>query len=69
MNEPRPLDPNKTIVVIKNAKGEEVGRIPATAPNVTDYIHGLVHAHGNCTADYVEDADEAMISRMLRGSR
>lgn len=63
MNAPTPLDPNRVICVIKH-NGREVGRVAATTPNASSYIQELVTAYGGCQ---VEDANVAMISRMLSG--
>lgn len=66
MNTP-PLDPSRVICVIKH-NGREVGRVAATAPNASAYIQEMATAYGGCQVEYVEDADAAMISRMLSGS-
>lgn len=42
---PTQLDQHKTICAIRDSSGKEVGRIPATAPNATEYIDATVRAH------------------------
>lgn len=60
------MDPNKTVCVVKNSAGKEVGRIAATAKNAEAYITELGRCYGSVTIDYIEDADYAMVSRLFR---
>lgn len=67
MNE-QPLDPSKTILVIKR-DSREVGRIAATAPNAEAYIAEIIRSGGNVTVDYIEDELEAQMSRLFSSPR
>lgn len=58
------LNPANTICVFKHG-GREVGRISATAKNLTSYTNLLVESYKGLSVEYIEDPDAAMISRML----
>ena len=62
------LNPANTVCVVKH-EGREVGRVAATAANASAYIQELTSHYKNVTVDYIEDADAAMIGRMLFGAR
>lgn len=59
-----PLDPYKTICVVRNKDGVEVGRIPVTAPNAPQYIDQLAHTYGEVTVHYEEDATGGLLAML-----
>jgi hypothetical protein len=63
------LNPANTICVVRTPDGKEVGRIAATAKNASEYLQTLATTYKECQVTYEEDADAAMISRMLSGPR
>lgn len=65
----QPLNPNNTVLVVKNKDGKEIGRIAATAPNATDYLNELARHYKEMSVDYEEDADYAMVSRLFSSLR
>lgn len=69
INSQETLALHKTVLVAKTADGKEVGRIAATAPNASDYLHELARHYGGLKVDYEEDEDYAMVSRMLNTPR
>ena len=60
----KPLDPYKTMCVVKNDKGKEVGRVAATATNASDYITELVRHYGHVTVDYVHDENADLLAKL-----
>ena len=63
----KPLDPYKTICVVKH-KGKEVGRIPAAAKNAAAYMTELAIHYGGVTVDYEPDTTDGL-SLLIHGSR
>lgn len=62
--DPKPLDPQRVMCVVK--KGDrELGRVPAAARTAEAFITTMVRAHGECHVDYVEDAEAVNIHRMM----
>ena len=59
------MNKNDTICIVTH-NGKEIGRIAVTAANAAKYIENLAIRHGGVQVKYVEDKDEAMISRMIR---
>ena len=57
------LDPNKTICVVKH-DGKEVGRIPASADNASDYITELTKLYGGVHVDYEPDENAWLLAAM-----
>lgn len=55
--------------VLKDSTGKEVGRVAATASNASTYMETLTRHYGTLNVTYEQDADAAMISRMLSGPK
>lgn len=62
----KPLNPANTICVAYK-DGKEVGRIAATAKNAAQYLDDLAKHHGGIEVQYEENADDAMVGRMISG--
>ncbi len=58
-----PLDPYKTILVLKH-KGKEVGRIPATAKNVSAYLQEMASHYKEMAVDYEEDTTGGLLAAL-----
>lgn len=71
MNSDQPLDPHKTILVLK-CQGKEVGRIPATAPNASAYLQEMASVYakreGGMQVDYEPDPTGGLLA-LLHGRR
>jgi hypothetical protein len=68
VEEGAPLDPEKTILVVRHGD-KEVGRIPATAPNAGAYLEGMVRMYGECTVDYEADPTNGLLAELHRRLR
>lgn len=63
-----PINPQNAVCVLRH-EGKEVGRIAATAANQTEYINELTRYYKTLDIDIEENADYAMVSRMLSKPR
>ena len=57
------LSPYKTILVLK-CNGREVGRIPAIADNVNNYIQAMASLYGELQIDYVPDKTGGLLAML-----
>jgi hypothetical protein len=64
----KPRDPHKTILVCKHT-GREVGRIPATAANASDYVQTLASHYGELTVDYEDDPTGGLLAAIHGAGR
>ena len=66
MDEPKELNPEIAVCVCKHpTTNDEVGRIPAAAPNAESYITDLSRFYGGLGQDYVEDESFCTAWRMI----
>ena len=57
-----PMDPYKTILVVKNSDGQVVGRIPATAQNAAARLENLVSQYKELNVEYEIDENAGLLS-------
>lgn len=63
---PKGMDPYKTILVVKH-KGKEVGRIPAMASNVNDYLSNMAMLYKGGTVEYEKDPTDGLLYALHGG--
>ena len=57
------LHPHK-IICVARVQGKEVGRIPATAPNASEYLEQLASHYGELQVAYEPDPTEGLLAAL-----